>query len=562
MSANNAIGTGAIVITADADQVPAGLTKASGHLSKWAKDSGKIADAATGGKGLVGSMLGGGRGIAGSVAGSLGTLLGGAGGPLGMALGGGIGAAIGGGLAMSGDFLEKGLHSIKELSHKGRVAESLGVDSGQFTGLELAFKRFGANADAVAPSLTRLGKNVTDATFGVPKAAAAFEMLGLDAARISGLSLDQQFLEVAGAISQIATPAQQAHAAIAVFGKSGGELLEVLQQGSGGLQQFIDKQKAMGTAVGGADMEKVMEAQRAIPKIQAAFDGLWNRIVVAMAPVVTAVGGALTKALERVQPVLRWVCEFAETYFTVWAAVLEEVVDLVGEVAGSIGRWAAELLGLEQKTWTVKGTMLSVFRGIGTGIAYVWDTLKAGAGVFAYVTGFAIDNFATPVLQALDAVAQMAKSIPDQFRPFQVDDMVDGIHRASEEVDRIGQGIRKWGKGAVEGFGDSDKAVQRWFDKLEGKMNDRPKEKGRQPFNLGPDSADLKPTENKIAGALERGSKEAYSAIVRYQTGQLADQQDVPRRQLAAQNEMAAGIKALVKQGEAAAADRDAEEDF
>jgi hypothetical protein len=64
MSANNAIGTGAVILTANADQLAGGLTRATGDLNKWAKDSGKIAEKVGGpaGGGLLGKAMTGGKG--------------------------------------------------------------------------------------------------------------------------------------------------------------------------------------------------------------------------------------------------------------------------------------------------------------------------------------------------------------------------------------------------------------------------------------------------------------------------------------------------------------------
>lgn len=532
MSTNNAIGTGAVVITADADQMTAGLTKASGDLKKWAKDSGKIAAGAGGagiGAGLATAVRGG--GVGGALAGlgaGIGTLIA-------PGIGTAIGGAIGGG---AGGFFDDATKSIREMAFKGRQADALGVSSDQFEGLGLAYKKAGLSADAVGPSFIRLGKNITDAAQGgSAKATAAFANIGVSANELAGLPLDQSFLKIADAISQLGSPAQQADAAIAVFGKSGGELLPVLQQGSAGLQEFIDKQKALGTVVDEKDMAAVQQAAKAIPKITAAMDGLWNRIVVAVAPVIEVVGNGLTKALEAVQPVLRWIGEASKAFFAVWGVLLDEVISLIKDVAGGIGKWISETLGLKDTTVTAGGIVLGVLRGVGIALAYVWDTLKAGAGVVAYVTSFVVDGFGM-VLKGLAAVVDMARQLPGSVRPDWVGDLAEGLDATSAKVAIIGDGMRDWGKNAVNGFGNSADDVRAWFDKIKRKLEERPEPKKQKPV-VGAGGPEVAATgKDQLAGALQKGSKEAYSAIVRFQSDLMFSRDDVPKQQLGALNKI------------------------
>jgi hypothetical protein len=524
MSSSNAIGTGAVILTANADGVEPGLNKATSGLQKWAKDAGKITEKVNAGSSIASSVVGGIKNLPNTSLASAGT-------GIGMALGGPIGAGIG---AAAGGLFSGALGSIKELASQGKIASALGVSSDQFMGLGLAAKKAGVDQESFGAALGKMEAHVAQAASKGGAYAESLSRIGLSTQQLAGMAPDQQFLAISTAIAGLPDSGQQAAAAMELFGKQGMQMLPMLTQGGAKLQEFADKQKMLGTALSSGDMEAVKKAAAAVPKIQAAYDGLWNRIVVAVAPVIEVVGNGLSKAFDRVQPVLRWIGEFASTYFTVWGAVLGEVIDLVGDVATSIGKWVGETLGLGDTTATVGGTMMSIFRGIGTGIAYVWDTLKAGAGIMARISSAFIDGFSF-ITSALKNVAELAKDLPDNIRPSWIGDLSSGLDKASKKADELAGKMNDWGKKQVGNIGKSDKDVQAWFDKLEAKMNakDGADKKVKAWVDAADNVAQDTGDKSKLGGAFAQGSKEAYSIVARFQSdGMFKDDKAIAKEQV------------------------------
>src|SRR5262245_33097906 len=129
---SNAIGHGAVIISANADPMANGLEKAKGDLKKWAKEAPKEIS----GKNFLGNILGAGSAAGGALLAGGGTLSG-LGGGIGMAIGGpvgaGIGAAIGGGLGnLAGHFGE----ITEAADNASKSARSLGTSTESLMGLQ------------------------------------------------------------------------------------------------------------------------------------------------------------------------------------------------------------------------------------------------------------------------------------------------------------------------------------------------------------------------------------------------------------------------------------------
>jgi hypothetical protein len=159
----------------------------------------------------------------------------------------------------------------------------------------------------------------------------------------------------------------------------------------------------------------------------------------------------------------------------------------------------------------------------------VWDTIKAGAGAISYVSSFIVDGFGL-VIDALHSVIDLATELPDAIKPDWIDDFAKGLDKTAEKSHEIGESMRNWGKGTFNNFGKSAGDVDKWFNNLEARMNEKP-EKKKRGGGLAGDDVEIDAGKNMFAGAFEKGTKEAYQVIARYQTGQLADQKDEAKKQ-------------------------------
>jgi hypothetical protein len=225
--------------------------------------------------------------------------------------------------AVKGVFNEFG-DALKLGGELSDLSSRTGETAGNILILQRAFDNAGSSAEKVGPTINKLQKFMDDAAQGGAKQAETLSRLGVSLEELKGKTPLEQMQILAQRISSIEDPTQKASLAMQIFGKSGGELLPMLQNFSG----EIDNAKAqLGT------MPEVMN------RSNASFDAISDNIEV----IKTKVRDFAAGFLDRLAPAI----EYATTMLT---------------------RFDAAALGMK---------FGDVLAGAGNGIAGFTDALKA-----------------------------------------------------------------------------------------------------------------------------------------------------------------------------------------
>ena len=184
----------------------------------------------------------------------------------------------------------------------GRIAELAAVaDKATQTGLSGAFiQKLGYAADQSGVSVETLHKAIGKLTIlsgqaqsGGKAAGGAFKALGLDAKSLGGMSPEQQFRKVAEAISKIPTAAGRASAAVSVFGKSGLETTNLFAGGMNDLNKLLTEAESLGIGISDEGLAKAAAADDSIQRMKASFGALLDQITVGVAPAFDLVANAI-----------------------------------------------------------------------------------------------------------------------------------------------------------------------------------------------------------------------------------------------------------------------------
>lgn len=151
---------------------------------------------------------------------------------------GGLGLAVS---AVSFGAMIKG--AIDAADHLNDLSKQTGVAVNVLGGLGLAAKSSGVDLDSVAKGMGKFAKNMVETASGSGEAQAAFEAMGISVKDASGnlKSTDAVLKEVAGKFALYEDGPAKAALAIKLFGKSGAELIPMLDEGSAGLNKFQEQ---------------------------------------------------------------------------------------------------------------------------------------------------------------------------------------------------------------------------------------------------------------------------------------------------------------------------------
>jgi len=127
--------------------------------------------------------------------------------------------SVGGTFAAMKNALDLGSEMTDLSNRTGVAVESL-------YGLRQGFKDAGVDAQALGPAINKMQKALASAVGG-GKEANVLKGMGLDPQSLASMDSGQAFAKIGNAIAQLPNSTERASAAMALFGKNGGELLQV-----------------------------------------------------------------------------------------------------------------------------------------------------------------------------------------------------------------------------------------------------------------------------------------------------------------------------------------------
>jgi hypothetical protein len=195
------------------------------------------------------------------------------------------------------------------------IANRTGASAEALSQLRYAAEQSGTNLEAVEKGMRKLGDVQTQAANGSKSAAAALASVGLSASKLATMSVEDRFLAVADGIDRIQDPAAKASVAMDLLGKSGADLVPMMEGGSASIVELMQTADRLGMTITGPQA-----------KAAAAFDDVWQSLTAAL----RSAGNVI--AVE----VLPYVTQFLELIAQALPAVLTLAKGLVGGLGGAL----------------------------------------------------------------------------------------------------------------------------------------------------------------------------------------------------------------------------------
>ena len=340
---------------------------------------------------------------------SFGRLKGGAGAMSG-ALGALVPAVAIGGLAT----LAKG--SIDAADNLNDLSQRTGVAVESLSRFGAAADDSGSSVDEVAKAMGKLSKGIVDPA---SKASEALKSIGVNARDASGniRPLDDVMLDVANKFAKMPDGAQKTALAMELFGKSGMNLIPMLNQG----RDALSKYNATITTEGAQGADKFNDSLNEIARVVA---GPFNQAVTALLPHITKFAEGFAKAV---------------TQFTQLPKPVQDFIILIGglaiafiALAPAISALAAigpALAGLG----AAFGLIAPIVAGLGTVLAVVF-TGPVGIAALVIAAGIAIYAFRDQIGAAFTAIGEYFKQLPAGFKSFFIDPLVEGFKILMEMI--------------------------------------------------------------------------------------------------------------------------------
>ncbi len=169
------------------------------------------------------------------------------------------------------------------------TADRLGVGTDELQAFQFAAGLSGVAAEGAATALGFLNKNIGGALDGNKELVKTFADLDVSIKDSGGnvRELGDLIPEIADAFEKMGSDQERTAKAMAIFGKSGAQLLPLLKGGAKGLKELDAEFKRLGGGLSKDFIEQADKAGDEIDKMRFAFSGLKSRIAGDILPTLT-----------------------------------------------------------------------------------------------------------------------------------------------------------------------------------------------------------------------------------------------------------------------------------
>lgn len=364
--------------------------------------------------------------------------------------------------------IEIGKSTIELGGHLDDMRQKTGLSAETIQKWGYVAKLGGSDADGMAHGVGHLARTLKGAADGSEEASKALRAVGLNSAAItaalkSGDGLDAALLKIADKFAAMPDGANKTALAMAVFGKSGAELIPTLNQGADGLAKLRKEAEESGAIISNEAVSALDELGDNIDKVKMSLTGLKNQAVVALLPMLK----------ELVDGFMAWVKANRELITSTITSAVGGLITALGVLA-DVGSVVAGIIGYLSEHATLAKAIL-----IGLGIAIAAVALEAAAAwvigfwpvvaVVALIAGLVLvfDDLLSSLVDGKGVFAAVGRAIAGVFK-----DVYNGIKEAFYAIGEFFASIARTIKNAFWAVIDWVKEQINWVWTQLGKAKD------------------------------------------------------------------------------------------
>ena len=169
-----------------------------------------------------------------------------------------------------------------------KTGDKIGIALGPFQELRYAAERSGVSTQKFDSSLERFVKRMGEATQGTGAARKAYDELGLSAENLSQMTPEDSLGVVADRLSSVENQSQRVALAAQLFGREGVAMVNMMKDGSAGMEQLRKDARATGYAMTDDAARGSEKFKDALLDVQLGMKGMKNVIGAELQPAITS----------------------------------------------------------------------------------------------------------------------------------------------------------------------------------------------------------------------------------------------------------------------------------
>ena len=321
------------------------------------------------------------------------------------------------------EFVDSIKHMINQADELGKAAQKFGVGVEPLSALKFAADLADVSFEGLGKGLGKLSKAILDGAVNPSgEAAKSFKALGISVRDSSGAikPTEEIFSDIAAKFANMEDGAAKTAIAIRVFGKSGAELIPLLNEGRTGIKALTDEAKRLGIVISAETAAKAQEFNDTLKRLHTSTDVLYLKLAEALLPGLQKIANAFLQAKGEGEGFSGLIKQLGETFNT----DVEDVLKFQNAIAGV-------------------GNILIAFKDVYLNLFSGTENLTAAWGRFTK----ALDNAKVSFATLRDSFASLGKagafeSMDNLFQ--QIEKVRRGMGGLNEDALKVKDSFEKW----------------------------------------------------------------------------------------------------------------------
>lgn len=309
------------------------------------------------------------------------------------------------------------------------MAEKTGITVDSLSALTFAANQSDTNIGSLSVGLKFLSQSLIGAGEDTGKAAAAFQTLGLNIDDLKNMGAEAAIGKIATSFQGLASENEKTALAMAIFGRSGTDLIPLLNKGEAGIEALKNKAKELGIVMGKDAAEGADALNDRMSQLKAVTDANWQQAFASALPEINKIFDALDIVKGKTEENGGVLGEVLRDALSIVADIVDGLMtnyEVIKDITGVQGESNSEM----ERGNALGTTFKTILEGVALLVALVKDTFTNVAGVILMVGGV----IATALLAPLAAVTAAISTIVGIFNK----ELGDAGKAAAKELLQMG----------------------------------------------------------------------------------------------------------------------------
>lgn len=184
-----------------------------------------------------------------------------------------------------------GKTQLEAADQMGKLAQQAGTTVEEFSALAYAADLAGISKEELSASLVKLTKNMSEAAQGTGEAVDGFKALNISVKNTDGTlrSSDAVLGDLAERFAGMKDSAEKTALAVNIFGRSGAQLIPLLNAGRAGIKELKDEAQRLGVVISGETAKAAEEFNDNMTRLKKSAEGLALTFVKELLPTLQSI---------------------------------------------------------------------------------------------------------------------------------------------------------------------------------------------------------------------------------------------------------------------------------